>query len=191
MSTTVTTSARTASASVPDPFEHYLPDDLPSLSDHQRALPTIAKSERLTALIDEAVQRIPTRHDLHVGEQRIPGGYRSPSVATRVLSVISDANHKQWFQQIWSDVTGASTRNHPAPYPLQLAERLIRMFSFVGDTVLDPFVGTGTTMLVAAQHGRHSIGYEVDASYADSARRRIEDSLSMFSSAGVTFHAES
>ena len=47
--------------------------------------------------------------------QRKPGGYRQPSVATRILSVISDENHKTWFQQIWTGVTGASTRNHPAP----------------------------------------------------------------------------
>lgn len=46
---------------------------------------------------------------------------------------------KEWFQSIWSGVTGASTKNHPAPYPEELAERLIRMFSFVGDTVLEVF----------------------------------------------------
>ena len=54
--------------------------------------------------------------------ERKPGGYRQPSVATRILSVISDENHKTWFQQIWMGVTGASTKNHPAPYPLELAE---------------------------------------------------------------------
>src|SRR5581483_5430676 len=77
--------------------------------------------------------------------ERKPGGYRKPSVPARVLSVISTEKHKEWFQQIWTGLTGASTRHHPAPYPLELAERLIRMFSFVGDTVLDPFLGTGTT----------------------------------------------
>ena len=105
--------------------------------------------------------------------QRKPGGYRSPSVATRILSVIGDANHKEWFQQIWTGLTGASTRNHPAPYPLELAERLIRMFSFVGDTVLDPFLGTGTTMLAAMRHGRNSVGYEIDEKYAAFAEKRI------------------
>jgi DNA modification methylase len=70
--------------------------------------------------------------------ERKPGGYRAPDVAARVLSVISGENHKKWFQQIWSGLTGASTRLHPAPYPVELAERLVRMFSFVGDTVLDP-----------------------------------------------------
>ena len=65
--------------------------------------------------------------------QRKPGAYRSPSVTTRVLSVIPGDKHREWFQQIWNGLTGASTRNHPAPFPLELAERLIRMFSFVGD----------------------------------------------------------
>ena len=79
--------------------------------------------------------------------ERKGGGYRKPTAEQRLLSVISDKHHKVWFQQIWDGLTGASTRHHPAPYPLELAERLIRMFSFVGDTVLDPFMGTGTTTL--------------------------------------------
>ena len=57
--------------------------------------------------------------------QRKPGGYRSPSVAARVLSVIPEVKHREWFQQIWQGLPGASTKNHPAPYPIELAERLI------------------------------------------------------------------
>jgi modification methylase len=71
--------------------------------------------------------------------ERKPGGYRAPDLPTRVLSVISGENHKEWFQQIWSGITGASTRLHPAPYPVEVAERLVRMFSFVDDTVLIRF----------------------------------------------------
>jgi DNA modification methylase len=106
--------------------------------------------------------------------QRKPGGYRSPSLATRILSVIPADHHKVWFQQIWTGVTGASTKEHPAPYPLQLAERLIRMFSFVGDTVFDPFMGTGTTNVAAAKWGRNSIGIEVDPKYFEISAKRIE-----------------
>jgi DNA modification methylase len=105
--------------------------------------------------------------------ERKPGGYRSPSVATRVLSIISTENHQKWFQQIWSGLTGASTKNHPAPFPLELAERLIRMFSFVGDTVLDPFMGTGTTSLAASRWGRNSISFEIDPHYFRMAHDRI------------------
>jgi len=96
--------------------------------------------------------------------QRKPGGYRKPTLETRLLSVISEENQKTWFRQIW-DLKGASTREHPAPYPLELAERLVRMFSFVGDTVLDPFGGTGTTALAAARWGRNSISVEIEEKY--------------------------
>jgi DNA modification methylase len=106
--------------------------------------------------------------------ERKPGGYRSPSLPTRILSVIPADQHKVWFQQIWTGVTGASTKEHPAPYPLQLAERLIRMFSFVGDTVFDPFMGTGTTSLAAGKWGRNSIGVEVDSKYFEMAANRID-----------------
>jgi len=105
---------------------------------------------------------------------RKPGGYRKPTVASRVMSVISVKDHRQWFQQIWTGVMGSSTKNHPAPFPLAVAERLIRMFSFVGDTVLDPFMGTGTTNLAAAKWGRNSIGVEIDPQYFDIAFKRLE-----------------
>jgi DNA modification methylase len=118
--------------------------------------------------------------------ERKPGGYRSPSFAERLLSVISTNNYDLWFQQIWTGLTGASTRNHPAPYPEALAERLIRMFSFVGDTVLDPFLGTGTTTVSAAKWGRNSIGVEIDEKYFDLAHDRIKRATSnLFASASI------
>lgn len=117
---------------------------------------------------------------------RKPGGYRSPSRETRILSVISSANYQEWFQQIWTGLTGASTRRHPAPFPMELAERLIRMFSFVGDTVLDPFLGTGTTSVAAAKWGRMSIGCEVDQVYFDMAHGRLLDATGqLFTSAAI------
>jgi len=107
--------------------------------------------------------------------QRKPSGYRTPSVTARVLSVIPEDQHRQWFQQIWQGLTGASTKSHPAPYPVELAERLIRMFSFVGDTVLDPFMGTASTNIAASHWGRNSIGIEVDPHYFESARKRLDE----------------
>lgn len=118
--------------------------------------------------------------------QRKPGGYRKPSLATKVLSIIPESDHREWFQQIWSNIPGASTRNHPAPYPLELATRLIKMFSFVGDIVLDPFLGTGTTALAAASCGRNSIGYEIDPTYLQYAHDRLVHQLtSLFNTAQV------
>ncbi len=122
--------------------------------------------------------------------QRKPGGYRQPDLPTRLLSLISAEQHGAWFRQIWEGVTGASTRDHPAPFPLELAQRLVRMFSFVGDTVLDPFLGTGTTTVAAGLCGRNSVGIEVDPHYLDLAQTRIHrDLLSLFSTATVRVEA--
>ena len=104
---------------------------------------------------------------------RKPGGYRSPSLAARILSVIPKDRHERWFQQIWNGPGGASTRHHPAPFPAELAERLVRMFSFAGDTVLDPFAGTATTLVAAGKWGRNGIGIEVEPSYVDAAENRL------------------
>lgn len=118
--------------------------------------------------------------------ERKHGGYRNPSLATRILSIISAQNHQKWFRSIWSEVPGASNRSHPAPFPEELAERLIRMFSFVGDTVLDPFVGTGTTMVSASKWGRNSIGVEIDPAYFQLAVKRVRTvTNSLFSSAEI------
>jgi DNA modification methylase len=109
--------------------------------------------------------------------QRKPGGYRRPTEAMRVLSVIGEKSHKAWFNQIVT-VRGASTRSHPAPYPVELVEPLIRMFSFVGDTVLDPFSGTGTTSLAAVRCGRNSVGIEIERGYHRMAVQRLAQAVS-------------
>lgn len=78
---------------------------------------------------------------------------------------------------------GASTQNgHPAPFPLELASRLVKMFSFIGDTVLDPFCGSGTTMLASINNGRNSVGVETEAYYCDYTVRRIEAERNLFNS---------
>ena len=92
-------------------------------------------------------------------------GYRSPTAAMEEASFIPTDQYAKWFSTIWSDVRGASLKEHPAPYPLEIANRLIRMFSFVGDTVLDPFGGTGTTARAAMIAGRSSVTYEVEERY--------------------------
>lgn len=105
---------------------------------------------------------------------RKPGGYRRPSLEQRVLSLIDKEDHARWFRSVWTDIRGASTRDgHPAPYPVELAYRLIRMFSFVGDVVLDPFLGSGTTTEAAVLANRNSIGYEIEPRYFAQARRRF------------------
>ena len=118
------------------------------------------------------------KHDVeYILMERKSGSYRSPDPNTRLLSIIPADKHSIWFQQVWEDVKGESTRQHPAPFPEELANRIIRMFSFVGDTVLDPFVGTGTTMVAAARAGRNSIGVEIDPAYWRLAQDRLNKVL--------------
>ncbi len=107
---------------------------------------------------------------------RKPGGYRQPTEAQRAASRLTKQEHQAWFQQVWT-LNGASTRDHPAPYPEELARRLVRMFSFTGDTVLDPFMGLGTTLLAAARCGRNSIGVEIEPNYVKKAEARLEHEL--------------
>ena len=96
---------------------------------------------------------------------RKPGAYRQPTADQRRLSRLTKEEYAKWFRSFWTDVPGESTRNHPAPFPVELAYRLIRMFSFVGDTVLDPFSGSFTTTFAAMKCGRNSIGNELDPDY--------------------------
>jgi DNA modification methylase len=119
--------------------------------------------------------------------QRKPGGYRKPTEEQRKLSKIEKKDFDAWFQQIWN-ITGASTRNHPAPFPLELATRLVRMFSFHGDTVLDPFCGTGTTMIAALRYGRNSIGIDIDPEYCRMAARYLKkESSNLFITTELIF----
>ncbi len=119
--------------------------------------------------------------------QRKPGGYRKPTEEQRRLSRLSKEEHSEWFQQFWN-LTGASTKQHPAPFPYELAHRLVRMFSFHGDVVLDPFSGTGTTVLAAMKTGRRGIGIDIDIDYLRMAWRRLHHEMSgLFSQADLAF----
>jgi len=119
--------------------------------------------------------------------QRKAGGYRKPTEEQRKLSKIDKKDFNTWFQQIWN-ITGASTRMHPAPFPLELATRLIRMFSFHGDTVVVPFCGTGTTMIAALRYGRNSIGIDIDPEYCRMAARYLKkESSNLFLNTELIF----
>jgi modification methylase len=102
------------------------------------------------------------------------GGYRSAGLLQKALSMLNRDEMKGWLRSIWTDVPGVSTRDgHPAPYPVELAERLIRLFSFAGDTVLDPFAGTGSTSLAALNTGRNSLANEIEPGYLQIAQKRL------------------
>ena len=75
---------------------------------------------------------------------------------------------------IWEIPSESATRvNHPAPFPVELPRRLIELFTYRGDLVLDPFMGSGSTAVAAVQSGRHYVGYEIDADYHARAVERV------------------
>ena len=91
-----------------------------------------------------------------------------------------------WFSDIWTDIVGENqkieklfntNRDRSAAFPLELALRLINMFSIYEDTILDPFIGTGTTSIASAILGRNSIGYEIDNSFENLIIKRFGEQL--------------
>jgi site-specific DNA-methyltransferase (adenine-specific) len=92
------------------------------------------------------------------------------------VSDISRDEFIEWTNGVWT--FGGEKRKktrHPAPFPVELPRRCIRLFSYVGDTVLDPFLGSGTTLLACAALGRKGIGVEIDPAYCAVAEERIRE----------------
>jgi DNA modification methylase len=115
------------------------------------------------------------------------GEYRQAGPLQKALSMLTKEEMQGWLRSIWTDVRGASLRNgHPAPYPPSLAERLIKLFSFAGDTVLDPFGGTGSTAIAAVATGRHSISMEIEPKYIDIAATNIRNAAGQPRLTGAT-----
>src|SRR5436309_3940564 len=109
----------------------------------------------------------------HILMLRKPGGYRTTPMIQKALSMLQRDEMDAWMRPVWSDIRGASLRaGHPAPFPVEIAERLIRMFSFAGDTVLDPFAGSGSSAVAAIRGGRNSISVEVEKEYLNAATQR-------------------
>ena len=94
----------------------------------------------------------------------------------RNASKLSQEEWNEYFRSHWT-FSGARQDRHMAVFPEELPKRLIRMFSFAGDTILDPFMGSGTTALAAARCGRNSIGYEINKDYYVFYKEKVVDQL--------------
>jgi modification methylase len=115
------------------------------------------------------------------------GQYRTIAPVQKALSMLTKQEMQAWLRSIWTDIRGASLRNgHPAPYPPALAERLIKLFSFAGDTILDPFGGIGSTAVAAIAAGRNSISIEIEPSFIEIAERNIQAAVNQRRLAGAT-----
>jgi site-specific DNA-methyltransferase (adenine-specific) len=113
----------------------------------------------------------------HILLLRKPGPYRTPTLAQQRDSAITREEHARWFRPIWDDIRGARTTGaHPAPFPVSIPERLIRMFSFRGDHVLDVFGGSATTAIAAARAGRDSTIVDCEARFIAHGIERLQNS---------------
>ena len=101
-----------------------------------------------------------------------PGTVPKPTPEIKEASRLTNEEWNAYFYGHWN-FPGAKQKEHLATFPEELPARLIRMFTFQGETVLDPFLGSGTTSLAAMHHGRHSIGYEIHTDF----RPLIEEKL--------------
>jgi modification methylase len=111
---------------------------------------------------------------------RKPGKARKLPVAARDAAAMTRDEWKSWFSGHW-EIGGARKKGggaghgggHEAPFPEEIPRRLIRMFSFPGDTVLDPFLGTGTTARAAVTLDRRAVGYEISPGFVEAARAAL------------------
>ncbi|NUQ38469.1 MAG: site-specific DNA-methyltransferase [Caldilineales bacterium] len=99
-------------------------------------------------------------------------GFRRPGAGRQ--SSIGRDDFLEYTKSIWRFPTESARRvGHPAPFPVELPRRLIELYTFTGDVVLDPFMGSGATAIAALQTGRHYVGYEIHPDYVELSRRRI------------------
>ena len=97
-----------------------------------------------------------------------------------VYSMLTSQEIQAWWRGAWTDIRGISTRSgHPASYPVRLAERLIRVFSFSGNIVLDPFAGTLPTSLASVASESNSMSMEIEPVFVPIARTNIETAVAL------------
>lgn len=103
-----------------------------------------------------------------------PGNAPRHSKAQKEASQLTNEEWNRYFYGHWN-FPGERLTKHIAPYPVELPRRLIKMFSFIGETILDPFAGSGTTAVAAAELGRKSIGYELNPDFIGISKERLSE----------------
>ena len=120
----------------------------------------------------------PTLRDTHeyiLVFQKPPFGRKKP--AGREATIGRD-EFLDFTKSVWTFPPQSAKRaGHPAPFPVELPRRLIQLYTFSGEVVIDPFMGSGATAIAAATNGRKYVGYDVSSEYAEIARKRIAEAL--------------
>ncbi len=150
------------------PLTGVLWQKIGNVSHEQGGSGFLGKPGQPNAIIPQGVE--------HILLMKKPGAYRHPTPSQMRDAHITRAEHDAWFRPVWTDIPGArATKNHPAPYPAEIPYRLAKMFSFPGDTIVDPFAGSFTTAIGAARAGRDSLGVEIGQGYLEHGIARLTD----------------
>ena len=105
------------------------------------------------------------------------GSFRRRPSDGRQATITRD-DFLEWTKSVWTFAAEPARKvGHPAPFPLELPRRLIQLYTYAGDVVLDPFMGSGQVAIAAALAGRHYVGYETEPAYVQLAERRIAEAL--------------
>ena len=120
--------------------------------------------EDLSKTTSGMTDRIQNQHEfIHIFRKK--GEKKAPSEEMKLQSSLTQEERNRYFQSVWRIPQVRKMDGHPAISPDELAHRIIKMYSFKGDTVLDPFLGSGTTVKVARELGRRAVGYEREEKY--------------------------
>jgi len=132
-----------------------------------------ASSSSSTAWGTFGSARNPTLRDVHEYILVFShGSYSRESLGRK--NTISKKEFLEYTKSVWTFPAETARKvGHPAPFPVELPRRLIQLYTFEGDTVLDPFMGSGQTAIAALKTGRHYVGYDISEEYVQLARRRI------------------
>lgn len=126
----------------------------------------------------------PTLRDVHEYILVFSKGTFSRRNFLKRQSTITREEFLEFTKSVWTfPAESARAVGHPAPFPVELPYRLIQLYTFAGEVVLDPFMGSGQAAIAAAKAGRHFVGYEIDAVYVRLAERRIHNFLREFKAA--------
>jgi len=100
------------------------------------------------------------------------------SIKDKMKSTLSKDEFVELTKSVWKFNAESATRiGHPAPFPVELPSRCIKLYTFEGEIVLDPFIGSGTTAVAAIELNRHYVGYDVNREYVDLAEKRIKQAI--------------
>ena len=124
----------------------------------------------------------PTLRDVHEYILVFSKGTFSRKNLVKRENTISKEEFLEFTKSVWTFAAESARKvGHPAPFPVELPYRLIQLFTFAGEVVLDPFMGSGQTAMAALKSGRHYVGYEIDKEYVKIAEKRIKEGLLEFS----------